>query len=254
MSDGAGISHSDVEALAYIGIMETDSKSGLRLASWNIRAGLGTDLRRDPGRVLDVIHALSADIVVLQEADFRLGARPSALPRDGIAGRTGLEPLPVGVNSISIGWHGNAILARPDFRLQGLERLELPGLEPRGAVIADLEGPRPLRLVAVHLGLFRASRRKQLDAIRAAVLRHPPRPTVVLGDFNEYSRRVGLGRLARSFRLMEASATFPSRRPLLALDRMAHSHDVTLEPLEVPRVMGAQASDHLPLLARLSWV
>ena len=57
---------------------------------------LGPICASDPGRVLDVIAALGADVVVLQEADFRMGARPSALPRDGIVERTGLEPLPTG--------------------------------------------------------------------------------------------------------------------------------------------------------------
>jgi endonuclease/exonuclease/phosphatase family metal-dependent hydrolase len=233
--------------------METNGKPSLRVASWNIRAGLGTDLRRDAGRVLDGIAALGADLVALQEADFRLGARPSALPREVIRERTGLEPLTLGRNAVSLGWHGNAVLVRPEFHMVGLERLDLPGLEPRGAVIVDLDGPVALRLVGVHLGLWRGSRRKQLDAIREAVLRHPPRPTVILGDFNEYSRRVGLGRLVRSFRLMEAAATFPSRRPVLALDRMAHSHDITLEPVAFVRAKGVQASDHLPLVARLRW-
>lgn len=233
--------------------MEQESKPVLRLATWNIRAGLGTDLRRDAGRVLAGIAALGADVVALQEADFRLGTRPTALPRDLIAEKTGLQPLPLGINAASLGWHGNAVLVRPGIRLQGLERLDLPGLEPRGAVIVDLEGPGPLRLVGVHLGLWRGSRRKQLDALREAVLRHPPRPTVVVGDFNEYSRRVGLGRLARAFRLMEPVATFPSRLPKLALDRMAHSGDLTLMPLAVPWKRGVQASDHLPLLAEVRW-
>ncbi|MBA3909277.1 MAG: metal-dependent hydrolase [Rhodobacter sp.] len=234
--------------------MDKDSKPGLRLATWNIRAGLGTDLRRDAGRVLDGISALGADIVVLQEADFRMGTRPAALPRDIIAERTGLEPLPIGINAASIGWHGNAILARSGIRLAGLERLNLPGIEPRGAVIADLDGgPGPLRVVALHLGLLRASRRRQLDTIRDAVLRHPPRPTVLLGDFNEYSRQVGLGRLVRVFRLLPPEPTFPSNLPHLALDRMAHSHDLTLDPVAVPRRKGVQASDHLPLLAELRW-
>ena len=169
----------------YIGGMSNDSKSCFRLASWNIRAGLGTDLRRDAGRVLDGIAALGADIVALQEADFRMGSRPTALPRDEILDRTGLLPLPIGLNAVSLGWHGNAILARPGFDLCGLERLDLPGLEPRGAVIADLEGPTALRIVAVHLGLLRGARRRQLDAIREALQRHAPRPTVILGDFNE---------------------------------------------------------------------
>lgn len=231
--------------------MERESKQELRVATWNIRAGLGTDLRRDSGRVLEGIAALGADIVALQEADFRLGTRPSALPRDVIAERTGLVPLPVGRNAASIGWHGNALLVRPDFRLVGLDRLDLPGLEPRGAVIADLDGPAALRLVGVHLGLWRGSRRKQLDAIREAILRHPARPTLILGDFNEYSRRVGLGRLVRSFHLMDPAPTYPSRRPTLALDRIAHSHDLDLQPLTVPWQKGVQASDHLPLLARL---
>jgi endonuclease/exonuclease/phosphatase family metal-dependent hydrolase len=231
--------------------MEQDSKSDLKVATWNIRAGLGTDLRRDPGRVLDGIAALGADMVALQEADFRLGTRPSALPRDVILERTGLVPLPVGLNAASIGWHGNALLVRPDFHLVGLERLHLPGIEPRGAVIADLDGPVALRLVGVHLGLWRGSRRKQLDAIREAVLRHPARPTLILGDFNEYSRRVGLGRLVRAFRLMDPAPTYPSRLPRLALDRMACSHDLALEPVPLPWRKGVQASDHLPLLATL---
>lgn len=234
--------------------MDRNAKPGFLVATWNIRAGLGTDLRRDAGRVLDQIAALGADLVALQEADFRLGTRPAALPRDVIADRTGLEPLPVGINAASIGWHGNALLARPGIRLTGLERLDLPGIEPRGAVIADLDGgPGPLRVVALHLGLLRSSRRRQLDAIREAVLRHPPRPTVILGDFNEYSQRVGLGRLVRAFRLVPPAPTFPSRLPKLALDRMAHSHELVLDPVAVPRRKGVQASDHLPLLAGLRW-
>jgi endonuclease/exonuclease/phosphatase family metal-dependent hydrolase len=231
--------------------MQHDPNATLRLATWNIRAALGTDLRRDAGRVIDGITALQADIVALQEADFRLGARPSALPRDQVTQGTGLVPLPIGINAASIGWHGNTVLVRPDIHLEGLERLTLPGLEPRGAIIADLDGPWPFRLVAVHLGLLRSSRRRQLDAIRDALARHAPRATVILGDFNEPSRRVGLGRLVRSFQLVAPQATFPSRLPLLALDRMAHSPDLTLRPLPIPRKPGVQASDHLPLLAEL---
>lgn len=238
----------------YIGGMRVDSKPTLRLASWNIRAGLGTDLRRDAGRVLEGIAALDADIVALQEADFRLGSRPSALPRDRIAEVTGLWPLPIGRNAVSLGWHGNALLARPEFDLCGLERLDLPGLEPRGAVIADLEGPAALRIVAVHLGLLRVARRRQLDAIREALHRLPARPTVILGDFNEYSRRVGLGRIAKPFLLLPTMATYPSGRPFLPLDRIAHSHDLEVTPLDPPRALLRRASDHLPLLAELRLV
>lgn len=233
--------------------MTTDSKPALRLASWNIRAGLGTDLRRDADRILTGIAALRADIVALQEADFRLGDRPSALPRDRIAQLTGLVPLPIGRNAVSLGWHGNALLARPGLHVRGLERLDLPGHEPRGAVIVDLDTPAPLRVVVVHLGLLRSARRRQLDTIREALSRHPARPTVIMGDFNEHSRRVGLGRIATPFVILPTDATFPSRRPFLPLDRIAHSHDLELVPLTQSRAPGHQPSDHLPLLAELRW-
>lgn len=233
--------------------MSSDSKPALRVASWNIRKTLGTDLRRDADRVLAGIAALRADIVALQEADFRLGDRPSSLPRERIPLVTGLEPLPIGRNAVSLGWHGNALLARPGIHVCGLEHLDLPGLEPRGAVIVDLDTPAPLRVVAVHLGLLRAARRRQLDAIRAALQRHPVRPTLILGDFNERSLRVGLGRIARSFAILPTAPTFPSRRPFLPLDRIVHSPDLELVPLSHARSLGPQASDHLPLLAELRW-
>lgn len=233
--------------------MTVDSKPALRVASWNIRKALGTDLRRDADRVLAGIAALQADIVALQEADFRLGDRPSALPRDRIAAATGLEPLPIGRNSVSLGWHGNALLARPGIHVCGLEHLDLPGHEPRGAVIVDLDTPAPLRVVAVHLGLLRAARRRQLDAIKAALMRHPVRPTVMMGDFNEHSRRVGLGRIATPFVILPTAATFPSRRPFLPLDRIVHSPDLDLVPLSHAPRQGPQPSDHLPLLAELRW-
>lgn len=52
----------------------------LKLASWNIRKCVGLDRRRDPRRVAGVLAELDADVVVLQEADKRLGRRPAALP------------------------------------------------------------------------------------------------------------------------------------------------------------------------------
>ena len=110
--------------------MTPDSKPSLRVASWNIHKAVGTDRRRDADRVLAAIASLQADIVALQEADRRLGDRPSALPRDRIGALTGLEPLPIGRNAVSLGWHGNALLARPGIHLTGVDHLDLPAPRP----------------------------------------------------------------------------------------------------------------------------
>ncbi|MGE3746289.1 MAG: endonuclease/exonuclease/phosphatase family protein, partial [Sphingomonadaceae bacterium] len=56
------------------------SGKSLSVASYNIRKAIGLDRRRRPERILDVIAELDADIVALQEADRRFGARVSALP------------------------------------------------------------------------------------------------------------------------------------------------------------------------------
>ena len=124
----------------------------------------------------------------------------------------------------------------------------------RRAVIADL-APRqgPLRLVGVHLGLLRRSRRAQQDHLRAALAGRDPRPTLIIGDYNEWSVTRGLGRFARDFEIVTPGRTFPSRRPFLSLDRIAHSPDLTVKVLPLPVLpCGGRSSDHLPVLCGVS--
>lgn len=223
----------------------------LRVASYNIRKAVGTDRRRDPGRILDVIAGLGADVVVLQEADLRLGARPSALPLAEIAPRTGLTPVAVATSPVSLGWHGIAVLARPGVAASLVRRLALPGLEPRGAIVLDLEAPQgALRLVAVHLGLLRGSRRRQLAAIRAVLDDAAPRPVVIAGDFNEWSRRRGLAALGPGLMVHAPGRSFHARRPVAALDRFAVGGGAAVGASGVRHdPVTALASDHLPVWA-----
>ncbi len=226
----------------------------LKLASYNIRKCVGLDRRRDPARVARVIAGLRADIVALQEADRRLGDRPAALPRDEITARTGLVPLPLGAGAQSLGWHGNALLLRPGLRATGIERIDLPGLEPRGAVIADLAGDSPapfvLRVVAVHLGLMRRHRLRQLDSLCERLARLAPMPTVILGDFNEWSSERVLEALGAGFRILAPGRSYHAARPLAALDRIALGPGLWAEDagvLDEEAALGA--SDHLPVWA-----
>jgi endonuclease/exonuclease/phosphatase family metal-dependent hydrolase len=228
--------------------------TALRVASYNIRKCMGLDRRRDPDRVLGVVAAIGADAVALQEADRRLGDRPATLDVARIEAVTGLRAVEVSVNGVSLGWHGNAVLLHPDIRIETVRRLELPGLEPRGAVmVTAVRASRPFRLVAVHLGLTRAYRRRQLNAIvRAAGAGAPDLPTVILGDFNEWRQDRGLEPLARSFTVHAPGLSFHAARPVAALDRIAVNGQVTLEAAGVFRSEAARlASDHLPVWADL---
>ena len=60
----------------------------MRIVSYNIRKAVVLDRRRDPERILAILREVDADIVVLQEADRRLGRRSAALPPEMIRGET----------------------------------------------------------------------------------------------------------------------------------------------------------------------
>ena len=232
--------------------METEVKPRLRLGSYNVRAGLGTDMRRDAARAIRTIAGLGADILALQEADFRLGQRPAALPPARLTDETGLHIVPAGRHATSLGWHGIALLHRPSIEVSDIHRLDLPGLEPRGALITDFETELgPLRVVAVHLGLLRRSRKSQLAYIDSHLHDLAPRPTVMIGDFNEWSRKKGFDTLSDRFNVLRPGATFPSRRPVLGLDRVVHCEGL-LANVQVARPeKGPHPSDHLPILAEI---
>lgn len=223
----------------------------LRLASYNVRKAVGLDRRRDPSRVLDVIAELDADVVALQEADLRLGDRPSAFDPIEIAERTGLMPLPVSEADRSLGWHGNAILVREGVTIQDAHRLQLPGLEPRGAVITELETTAGgLTLVATHLGLLRSNRRKQASLLRSVLGKQAGGRVAILGDFNEWRTTGGLNPLQAHFEIHAPGHSFHAARPFAALDRIALSPGLELRDAGVHRSrLARRASDHLPIWA-----
>lgn len=222
----------------------------LKLASYNLHKCRGLTGPHAPDRNLSVIAALKPDIIALQEVDFRLGARPEALPRRLIRDATGLVPADMtttGENSL--GWHGQTILMRPDLaEVAVLRRLPLPGLEPRGAVVLRL--PR-LTVIGVHLGLVRSSRRAQLARITAQAARIADDNIVLMGDFNEWRDSRGLEALA-GFRVIAPGPSYPAPMPRLRLDRIAMSHHLTLRHHGVfTGAHAREASDHLPVWAEI---
>lgn len=218
--------------------------NGLRVASYNIRKAKGLDRRRDPMRIVQVLNGLEADVIALQEADLRLGARPGALARNVIEVETDFEIAPVARNAVSLGWHGNAILVRKGMKIGAVTHIDLPGLEPRGAVRVDLPA---FSFVAAHLGLMRRHRVRQLHAIAKAV--EGAERVIVAGDFNEWSPHKGLEALGQ-FNVHAPGHSFHAARPIAALDRIAMSSKIELRDAGVVQEGPARhASDHLPIWA-----
>lgn len=227
----------------------------LSFASYNIRKAVGLDRRRDPDRILSILHEIDADVVALQEADRRFGRRMSVLPLHAIHEHTPYVPVPLSMRPDSIGWHGNALLVRRGIELAEASVVPLPTLEPRGAIRADLiAGGQRIRVVGMHLDLSGLRRRHQVRS----VLDHIDDcdgdwPTVLMGDFNEWARHGGCFReFGRDWKVLSPGHSFPSRRPVAQLDRFVVSADWRVLDTQIHHSMlSARGSDHLPIRAML---
>ncbi len=225
----------------------------LAVASYNIHKGIGSDRRRDLRRTAAVIAEIGADILALQEADTRFGTREGLLDLESLRRDLGLIPVPLKGAGQAHGWHGNLLLVR-NALVQEVHQLILPGFEPRGALVTDIViGGHPLRVVNAHLGLLPGSRAAQAHALIDKIGTLDPRPTLLLGDLNEWrSGGAALEALGQRFSIASPRASFPSRFPLLALDRiMSCEHGELLGMATHDSPLARRASDHLPVIARL---
>ena len=224
----------------------------LRLASYNLHKCRGMTGPYAPERNLRVIAEIGADVIALQEVDFRHGSRPEALPRARIEAATGMVPAIFnGTGSNSLGWHGQTILLRPELMAEAqVRRLPLPGIEPRGALALRLPG---LTLIALHLGLARSSRQAQLQRIVAQAGRLGPDRLVLTGDFNEWHDDRGLEPL-EPMHVIAPGPSWPAPFPRLRYDRFAVSRGIEVLAHGVhDNDMARQASDHLPVWADIAF-
>jgi endonuclease/exonuclease/phosphatase family metal-dependent hydrolase len=220
-----------------------------------MRKAIGTDRRRMPERTLEVLREIDADIIALQECDRRLGERAGVIPLHMLDEHSPWRAVPVAMRAKSMGWHGNALLVRKDATVADHRRIEIPALEPRGAVRADVTfAGLTLRVVGMHLDLSGLWRRKQANAILNEVDGCSERmPSVLMGDLNEWTPRSGCLRdFGRAHRFAETGPSFHARHPVGRLDRIMVSDGLKIVEAGVHGSAAARtASDHLPIWAIL---
>jgi endonuclease/exonuclease/phosphatase family metal-dependent hydrolase len=225
----------------------------IKVASYNIRKGIGTDRRRDPDRILEVLREIDADVIALQEADRRFGTKAAILSPHLLEEHSPWKAIPFGARETSMGWHGNVLLVRKGAHVIDCEAIHLPAIEPRGAVMADVrvEGA-PIRVVGMHLDLSGLWRRRQAHTIMMHVdASTERRPTIMMGDLNEWSRNSGALRdFGRRFGFAATGPSFHARRPVGRLDRIMVSPELNLLDCGVwQSAIARKASDHLPIWA-----
>jgi len=254
----------------------------VRVVSWNVHGCVGTDGKFTPERTAEALAALAPDVALLQEVGDNRGIHPPIDQATTLAAALGLH-CAIGITMPREPYgYGNCTLSRWPILDSSTVDLSYVGREPR-ACLRAVVGHDELRVTTlnVHLGLGASERRYQLGRILETLLadyaeeqvRHHRQlpwlwrwrkvdvdklaalqePLVLAGDFNDFPpgpvTRTLANRLHDVGARIAGRATFPSRRPLLRLDRVYTSRAVDIARCSVARTpLVRAASDHLPLV------
>jgi len=244
----------------------------LRVATYNIHKGvrgLGPAKRLEIYNLQMGVAALDADIVCLQEV--RLFHHQEAAffnqtsygwPEQGQAeflAPAGYEVAYRTNAKTRFGEHGNALLSRWRLGDVGHHDVSDHAFEQRGLLHVPVHWQgMAVHVVVAHFGLIHSSRMRQVDRLAGFLRERVPAgaPALVAGDFNDWGERLDPAMRAHGLRRaglqgQARRATFPSRLPVFALDRV-YTLGLRCTGLQVPRGPSwARMSDHLPLLVEL---
>jgi len=237
-----------------------NTKNTLKLLTYNIQHGVGTDGRLDLDRVAQVIEQSGADVIGLNEVDF-------ALKRSGFKNQVRYLAKTLNMNyafGASVkritGSYGNAILSK--YPIKTIENYILPALkeensEKRSLLMAEIEIPNKRQesfyIMSTHLSLNKEERSEQIKWIDNFLSNHTD-PYVLMGDFNTdfeeviYTVKDINDASDKLMPLLKGVKTFPSLNPSKGIDLY-----FSASQLEVIRgySIESDASDHLPVYLEL---
>ena len=215
----------------------------------------------------EAVRAVGADVVFLQEVMGTNGhhhKESAESPHYEFLADQIWPQYAYGRNMVNTkGHHGNAVMSKfPIVHYQNHD-VSITGPEKRGLLHCVLEMPgtqQRVHAICVHLGLAESHRAQQIELLCEMVRGEVPddAPLIVAGDFNDWRRRVhpvlerevGLKEVFVSA-YGESAKTFPSRFPLLSLDRIYVRNASVHLPVVLPRRPWSHLSDHAPLAAEI---
>ncbi|SFX28006.1 Metal-dependent hydrolase, endonuclease/exonuclease/phosphatase family [Thermoactinomyces sp. DSM 45891] len=239
----------------------------LRVMTFNIHHGKGTDRRIDLQRIAKIIADHQCDVVGLNEVDCYFSKRSHYVNQiDWLAKSLGMNyAYGHAISSpakkrVEHKRYGNAILSRYPISFEQNHLFQYPTrlMENRSLLESHIQLPsQTLHVCTSHLSLNPWIHRKQVNYILHHCLEHSL-PTIVMGDWNMRPKSKPWKKVTYHFTdVCKANdptmryATFPSLRPRTQLDYIFVSRDLFVQSAEVVQ-SNPLASDHLPLLTTIS--
>jgi endonuclease/exonuclease/phosphatase family metal-dependent hydrolase len=228
----------------------------LRILSYNIHHGEGTDGKIDLPRLAKVIQSARPDLVAVQEVDNKARRSGGVDQTAELARLTGLHGAFCKQLDYDGGEYGQAILSR--FPIKSLTVHWLPGVPDRQRRIAgearvDIEG-KGVSFVTTHLHHFDAKFRRQQAEKLNELFGNVDRPVILAGDLNATPESPPIRALSRAWTLGTSNPDLksgPSQNPWSKIDYILFRPAGTYRASDEAVIDEAVASDHRPVFVVL---
>jgi len=253
-----------VPFLGYADIGCAESTDGekphtIRILSYNIHHGAGTDGKLDLARIAGVIRSASPDIVSLQEVDKKTKRSKGVDQAKELARLTNMKCVYGASMTFQGGKYGNAVLTT--LTVKESKVIPLPG-EPRSALCVTLKVPHKgpstgeILFMATHLDTKHKPRRSSVPLIEKVFESRPTTPAVLAGDLNASPNSPTMRQFGKTW--LNATArkglfTYPAGNPSVQIDYILYRHLRLCTVLKTQVLKEAVASDHRPILAVLQF-
>jgi endonuclease/exonuclease/phosphatase family metal-dependent hydrolase len=232
--------------------------TSLRVLTYNIHHGEGTDGKLDLARIAATIQEAEPDLVALQEVDQKVKRSGQVDQPAELAKLTGLHVVFGGNIPLEGGEYGNAVLSR--FPIERHKNHLLPlvdGGEQRGVLEVELQLPNgeKLILLATHLDHRRpeAQRMASAKAIGELIAGHRKTPAILAGDLNAVPQSEPLKEFLATWMNTadQPLPTIPVEKPARQIDYVLVRPANRWKVVETRVLDETVASDHRALLVVL---
>ena len=235
----------------------------LRVLSYNIHHGEGTDGKVDLERIAKVVVAQQPDLVALQEVDNQTKRTDRVDQTAELAKLTGLNGRFAKQIDFEGGEYGQAVLSK--YPIAALKVHVLPGQPEREQRIAGVAtimvNGVEINFATTHLHHARSDLRIEQAIELNRLFQTTEHPSIAVGDMNAVPTEATTAELAKEWLLTRGEYdgvgklwTFPAVKPTKQLDYIAARPIATWRLVEARVVDEELASDHRPLLAVLEFV